>query len=269
MRKPVYWLWIGLLGLILLAACAPAPAPPPTPTPAPEVTDPAALLEWDTSPDAVVFRIDLAGTSGDRASDLNAVPYCTIFGDGHIIWLNPGTNPEEVLEALLDESTLRTFLYSLITEGFYEWEPHQTGAPQGRGEGTPRERILLTLFDEAHVVEDNASLPPGAFARIRERCRQLSDSPVLYVPMGVWVSALPTTERVNRTYNWANYRAMFDDVRLADMSPEQPRWFTGEAAAQAWELARRGRVVLVEDGATYRLVVQVPGLHAGVPDAPR
>lgn len=246
--------------LLLVAACAPAPTPVPAPS-----TDEPAGVEWDARPEAIVFQLGIAGTSSDRASDLNNVPYCTIYGDGHVIWLNPGINPEEYLETRLDEATLRAFLEELVYAGFYTWEPLQVGTPDGPGDGPPRERIILTLFGETHWLDSPANLPPGTFARLQDRCRQFTDSPVLYVPTGVWVSALPATENASREYAWSSYAEGFGGIRLADIPLERPRWVTGDAAASAWRLARRGRVLLSDEGQAYRLVVQVPGLQPAAP----
>lgn len=251
----------------LLAACAPAPTPQPLAA-TPDAATPASI-EWDTRPDAVVFRMDTRGTSGNRANDLNTLPYCTIYGDGHVIWLNPGINPEEYLEARIPEATLRDFLNGLIDTGFYTWEPQQIGQPEPQHEGPLHVRILLTLFDEPHWLDSTSNWPPDTFPRLLEICRQFSNSPVLYVPTGAWLSALPTTESSNRRYAWDTYAADFDDLQLADIPPESPRWITGEAAATAWSVVRRGRVLLTDQGQTYRLVVQVPGLQPGVPPAPR
>ncbi|MBN2469104.1 MAG: hypothetical protein JXN59_00160, partial [Anaerolineae bacterium] len=255
--------YLLLVLLLLLAACA------PTVTPAPPTVEGAPGVEWDTRAEAIVFQLGTGGASRDRASDLNSVPYCTIYGDGHVIWLNPGITPEEFLETRLDEATLRAFLEELVYAGFYTWEPQQVGTPPGRGEGPPRERITLTLFGETRWLESPAGWPPGTFARLQERCRQFTDSPVLYMPTGAWISALPTTESASREYAWEGFAEVFGGVRLADIPLESPRWVTGEAAASAWRLVRRGRVLLTEDGQTYRWVVQVPGLQPESPPAPR
>lgn len=254
-----------LLGA-LLAACAPAPSATPD---AIFATATPPTVEWDTRPDAVVFRMDTYGTSGDRASDLNAIPNCTIYGDGHVIWLNPGINPQEYLETRISQAALQAFLTGLVDTGFYTWEPQRIGQPDPFGEGPLRQRILLTLFGEIHWVDSAANWPQDTFTRLHDACRQFTDSPVLYVPTGAWLSAMPTGESSNRRYEWSLYASTFNDVQLADIPPEAPHWVTGEAAASAWELVRRGRVLLTEQGQNYRVVVQVPGLQAGAPDAPR
>lgn len=248
--------------LLTLAACAPASPP------APVLPAQSAGVEWDMRPEAIVFQLGITGTSSDRASDLNSVPYCTIFGDGHVIWLNPGISPEEYLETRLDDAMLRAFLEELVYAGFYTWEPLQAGTPDGPGDGPPREQITLTLFGETHWLASPASWPPETFTRLQDRCRQFTTSPVLYVPTGVWVSALPTTEQASREYAWASYADAFGGVRLADIPPENPRWVTGAAAASAWDLARRGRILLIDEGQAYRLVVQVPGLQPAAPAPP-
>ncbi len=257
---------VGMLLLLaaLLAACAPAGQMAQG---SGQTAD--GQIDWRRDPDAVIFRLDVGGSSGDPASDRNAIPFCTIFGDGHIVWVNPGITPEEVLEDRLDEDTLRAFLEEVVHSGFYTWEPQLVGTPVPPGSGSLRERVLLELFGEPHVVTADSNWPPDAFADLLARCRGLSAAPVLYVPAGAWVSAMPVSgESRLPAISWAGYAVRFPGVRLAAIPPERPHWATGDLAAAAWNLARRGRLHIRDEGLVYRLVVEVPGLQPAAPDAP-
>lgn len=260
--------WMVILLAVILTACAPGGSP------VSRMTDDAAApvserIDWDRSPDAVIFRVDSGTTGGDPASIRNAVPLCTIFGDGHIVWVNPGIMPEEVLEDRLDEATMRAFLEEVVLAGFYYWEPQIIGTPAPAAGSLLREYILLALFGEPHMVTADSNWPPNAFADLLARCRGLSTTPVLYVPTGAWVSAMPVPEEIHLpAISWAGYAVRFPDVRLVDIPPEKPRWVTGDLAAAAWNLARQGRLHIREEGIVYRLLVEVPGLQPAAPAAP-
>ncbi len=259
--------WMLILLGAALAACQPAGNPAPLATWQAGGTV-GERLDWNRSPDAVIFRLSSV-SGGDPASSRNAIPFCTLFGDGHIVWVNPGISPEEVLEDRLDETVMRAFLEEVVTAGFYQWEPQLVGTPAPTDSGALREYILLELFGEPHVVTADSNWPPDAFASLLARCRGLSTTPVLYVPTGAWLSAMPVPEEAHMpAISWSGYAVRFPGVRLADIPPEKPRWVTGDLAAAVWGLARHGRLHINEDDAVYRLLVEVPGLHPAAPAAP-
>src|SRR5579859_6813193 len=78
--------------------------------PNPTATSPA-LLSWDTNPNAVIFRLDRTLNGESTVSAHNRLPLCTLFGNGHLVWVNSAPpNGEQILEAQLDASVFRSFL---------------------------------------------------------------------------------------------------------------------------------------------------------------
>ncbi len=229
-------------------------------------------LDWDRSPDTAIVRLDTTGSSGLPYNDLNLIAFCTLFGDGHIVWVDPFAEPEQVLEDRLDDETFRAFLEYVIGTGFYSWDEEagiyipSTEEPE---EGPIVERITVTLYGETRILNAFSNWPPDAFANILERCQQLSTSPVIYLPPGAWVSAVPVERRSDiPSMPWDVFAESFPGVDLAEMTLDNPTWATGDLARVVWEVARTGRMQIIDGDQTYRFVAQVPGIQSYAPPAP-
>ncbi len=260
-----------LILLILAGACTPSgtEAPPPDDDAAGAI---GSALDWDHTPGAELVRIDTAGRTGDPANDLNILPFCVLFGDGHVIWVDPYADPEQTLEDRVDEQTVRAFLEYVIGSGFYSWSSDEgifIPATDEPDEGPIIERIAVTLYGETHVINALSNWPPDAFANILSRCQRLSAAPVLYVPPGAWVSAVPSEMRSDvPSLPWDVFRASYPDVNLSTMTLENPVWATGDLVHTFWDIARQGRMQITEGNQAYRIVVQVPFLQPYAPPAP-
>lgn len=262
-----------VMAWVLLSACSPGggAAPPPQ-----DQEDAVSLLgsalDWDRSPDTVLVRLDTAGGTGNPADDLNVIPFCTVFGDGHVVWVDPYADPEQVLEDRVSEQRIRSFLEYVIGTGFYSWDPETGFLPPSTElpfEGPIVEQITLTLYGETRTLNAFSNWPRDAFANILERCRQLSDAPVLYLPTGAWLSAIPVEMRSDiPSLPWSSFEERFPDLDLSAATLENPRWVTGELAGLVWNIARAGRMQVTAGDSAYRLVVQVPRIQPHAPPAP-
>jgi hypothetical protein len=269
----VVWFLMLMLLLLLVNACTPVDSGgvPATGSES-AVNTLGSALDWDRSSEAVIVRLDTAGNSGQPYDDLNLIPFCTLFGDGHIVWVDPYADPEEVLEDRLADETFRSFLEYVIGIGFYSWDP-ETGIllppTEEAQEGPIVERITVTLYGETRILNAFSNWPSDAFANILDRCQHLSTTPVIFVPQGAWVSAVPVEARSDiPSMPWEVFAASFPDVDLTAMPLDNPRWATGELARVSWEIARAGRMQITDGGVTYRFVVQVPGIQPYAPPAP-
>lgn len=229
-------------------------------------------LDWDRSPDVAIIRMDTTGSSGLPYNDLNLIPFCTIFGDGHIIWVDPFAEPEQVLEDRLDDETFRAFLEYVIGIGFYSWNEEAgiyVPGTEEPSEGPIIERIMLTLYGETRILNAFSNWPADAFANILERCQQLSNAPVIYLPQGAWISAVPVERRSDTpSMPWEIFAESFPGLNLATVTLDNPTWATGDLVRVFWEVARAGRMQILDGDQAYRFVVQVPGLQSYAPPAP-
>lgn len=275
MRRISAWL---LLLLLVAVACNPGgtDAAPAGGAAVPDVADGSTsltdLLDWERAPDAVVVRLDTVGTSGSTADDLNSIPFCTLFGDGHLVWLDPFADPEQVLEDRLDDGEIRRFIEYVIGLGFYSWS-EETGfspptvEPQ---EGPLVEQLSVNLYGDDRSLTSLSDWPTEAFANILERCRALGTEPVLYVPRGgAWLSTVPVEMRRDvPSLPWSVYTDAFPEVDLAAIGVENPLWVTGDLAQSMWDIARAGRMQVTHEGQAYRIAMQVPVIQPDAPPAP-
>lgn len=250
-----------LVILLLVAACT-------TPTPTPAL--PAANnnnVDWDHSPDALIVRLAYAGTFASTIDDLNNIPYCALWGDGHVIWVDPFADPQLVLEDRIDEARMRGFLEFMIDMGFFDWA-NQRDLSANPAESSELEQLTVTLYGQT-VNHAGSHWPADTFEQLLNYCRHLSNAPVQYLPPGAWVSAVPVdVQRGAPTIPWSVYESRYPDVDLVAMPPDDPQWATGDWLQRAWEMARQGRTQLTQDGVTYKIAVQVPDLQESAPPAP-
>lgn len=247
-----------LLALLLLAGALTACRED---TPAPPAQDGDKALGpfgWDTAPDALIVRLDTYDDDAGPAETLNTLPPCTVWGDGRVVWTAPrAPRGEDLLEARIDEDTLRGFVESIIGRGFYTWEDE----PLVSLDETPLlESITLALYGEVRTVRRVSSWPQDSFNRTLDECRRLSASPVLVQPSAGWVSAYPIPlDDARPSWLWPP-RAPFTLRELAES--RQARWLEGDLATTIWQSAREtgGATQVVErGGGSYALAIVVPG----------
>lgn len=258
-----------LIAVLILAACGGDTNPDGDPNQAQ-----GGLLGWDRSPNVAIVRLDTGGRTGEVATDMNELPFCVLYGDGRVVWLSQNVSPEEVYEARIDDQAFRSFLEYVITSGFYSWTEDEgfivpTPELEFAQPAPLLETITVTLYGETRQLDALSNWPPGAFDNILERCRTLSDSPTLFVPQGVWLSALALPMRSDiPSLPWTLYETNYPNLDLASIPPESPMWAEGGLATLAWQTAREGMVQITDGGTAYRLIAQVPYLHEDAPPPP-
>jgi hypothetical protein len=261
-----------LFALVLASACTPAGSDP-APDAAQADDTIGNVLDWDRSPGAVVVRLDTTGGTGQAYNDLNTIPFCTLFGDGHLVWVDPYADPEQVLEDRIDEARIRAFLEYVIGSGFYTWDPNAElllPVTQEPGEPGPvMERITVTLYGQTVSQTARSNWPREAFASILERCQRLTETPAFYEPTGGWLSFVPVEMRSDiPSLPWEAFAEAFDDLNPATVTLDNPQWVTGDLARALWDLVREGRMQVTREGTAYRLVLQVPVIQPAAPAAP-
>ncbi|MBN2303372.1 MAG: hypothetical protein JXQ72_02770 [Anaerolineae bacterium] len=216
------------------------------------------LFEWDHAADAVVVRLDSRPNQESPAFLLNSIPPCTVWGDGRVVWVSREAAGEEaVLEARIDDATLRGFVEDIINRGFYDWEdellPPTSSDPIV-------ETMTISLYDEVHTVRRYTLWPQKAFTQVLAQCQTLSDTPVRVEPKAGWISAYPVPQD-NQVPNWDwPLNAPFTLAELAENG--EARWLEGDLATLVWRSARedRGDIQVVERGGeAYQVAIAVPG----------
>lgn len=248
------YLFILILGLVLAACGDETPAA----NESAESGGSLGLFDWERNPDTIIVRLDSLPDQEDPALIANSIPPCTLWGDGRVVWTTRDeSGAEVVLEARIDDVTMRSFLEDIISRGFYDWQdeliPPSTTDPV-------IESITVSLYDEVRTIRRYSTWPQNNFARILANCQTLSDQPVLVQPSAGWISAYPVPrDTLAPSWPWPE-NAPFSLRELTQNG--ESRWLEGPLATEVWLSARedRGDIQVVErDGGAYQVAIAVPG----------
>jgi hypothetical protein len=238
----------------------------------PSTTQPAngvPALTWNTSPDAVIFRVDRQVVNAPPFDDLNRLPLCTLYGDGRVVWVNAlRPSGEEVLEALIDPAQMRSFLDYLIGEMQFYAIPDYASLELPPSDKTGVDSLTLTLTEQARTLRNYKLWPNDVYALILEKCRTLSSAPVRIDPSGGWVTVYAGPSQTLMPYiDWPD-TAPFRMAEAA--SSAQAQWVTEVALRMLWQTQRetQGNILWREAGVYYQVAVQVPGISRQSPPAP-
>ena len=223
-----------------------------------ESSDNLGLFDWERDANTIIARLDSLPDQENAALITNSVPPCTLWGDGRVVWTSRDDNgAETVLEARIDEATMRGFLEDIINRGFYDWEdeliPPSTSNPVV-------ESVTVSLYDEVRTIRRHSNWPQNSFLRILTNCQTLSDQPVLVRPSAGWISAYSIPrDTLAPSWPWPS-NAPFTLRELTENG--ESRWLEGALATEVWLSARadRGDIQVIErnEGA-YQVAIAVPG----------
>jgi hypothetical protein len=222
-------------------------------------------LDWDRSPDSILLRVDQIATFESEAYTINALPLCTIWGDGRLVMLNYLGNTSEVLEARLSDEQIREVIENMIGFGFYSWEDDII--PAGAEDPT-LESVSLNLFDNPKTVERYNDWPTDGFSQILQLCQGSSPTRATVIPNGGWVSAsvLNSFDDNGNLLDWPR-NAPFTMADLA--SSDEPRWVEGAWAQEIWNITREiSTVQVLENGIAYEIAMEVPDISRTSQPAP-
>lgn len=264
-------LLLGFISTLLLVACAPQ-------TPESVVNED---INWDRSPESIVFRADVIG--GEQAGAFytrNEIPLCTIYGDNRVVWVNDlgDFNRQVLWDRVSDEDVRRFILYLAMTERFFTFtSDFEVSLPS---EVTPvREVLQVSVSGQSHMNDsfsgwDDDPLVASVenyFQRVVKACKSLSGSPVLYEPQGGWLSAqvLEYSPQIPLVI-WESNAAGLPLAPVA--GADQARWLDDNNVRVLWNLFLSSSPSVgffdVEDEQIYQLALQVPGVTRESPAAP-
>lgn len=271
--------WVASAGFAvalaaLLSACNNQSNPNTTPD-TPSAPNNAATaspppIGWDTSPNAIIFRLDRTFNGEPVVNAHNQLPLCTIFGNGHLVWVNPiPPNGEQVLEAQLDTPTIQSFADFVIRQQhFYSIPDYAANELPPNGQYTT-ESISLNLNNTPHTVRNYSHWPGNEFQNMLDKCSHLTQQPVLYVPTGAWLEVFPVNgPDVDPPILWTSAIPF----HLADVAASgKPLWLSGSLLGTLWQTIHRtlGAVQWIENGKAYQIALEVPGISRDAPLAPQ
>lgn len=251
--------WTLILTL-MLAACRPA---------APATVVPTTLVNWNRSPQAVVFRAEIVGGQSDFIAR-SVVPNCTIYGDNRVVWINElGAFQIQVLEDRLSDSVIDTFVqYLAAQERIYTFEARLQDIQTQASVSPVVERVTLEVNDVLHQADSFSGWDVEWFPRVLRACKGLSGAPVLVAPSSGWLWAQSIPFSITPPVTTWNAAAM--GLSLASATDSAPHWISGAAASTLWNtLHSLPDNVIFEDGTNYyEVALQVPGVTRDAPPPP-
>lgn len=251
--------------LILMAGCR---------TAEPSLNPPAAqnqrVIQWDRSPDNIIFQADVAG-GPDTITRLSEIPLCTIYGDNRVVWTNEldAFNVQTLYDFVSDETIDSFITYLTVQERIYTFEAF--AAEQTTPEVVPIvETVLINVNQRLHTADAFSGWDADWFARVLRSCQRLSQTPILFEPDGAWLTVATApynTEAPIIVWNPQDTGLSFADA----LASSQPRWITGSNVLPLWNALNTlpSALLFSENNQYYQVAVQVPGITRNAPPRPQ
>jgi hypothetical protein len=233
--------------------------------------EPLPEVNWDRSPNNIIFRADVIGGTGSEAfASRGEIPYCTIYGDNRIVWTNELSAYEvQVLWDQITDESIQSFVYYLVVQQqIYNYNASANLEPPS-ADSPVVEKITLSVNNRLHETDAFGGWPPGYFQDVLAACRTISNTPVLYEPEAAWISAqeVPYNDSMPGVV-WDGAAAGLSMAELAGSG--QPRWVTDNNVKVIWNLLRNSapNIEFIEGDKQYQVAIQIPGVTRQSPDAP-
>jgi hypothetical protein len=228
------------------------------------------LVQWDRSPQSIVFRADVIGGDDDFHAR-NAIPNCTIYGDNRVLWVNElGPFRIQVLEDRLTDAAISAFIQHLtVDERIYTYEAHLSDVQTETSVNPVVETIQVNVNGLEHDSDSLSGWDNDYFPRIVDACQHLSSAPVLVEPSSGWliVQAVPFSIQPP-VVNWDRGAT---GLSLASEADGSPHWISGATASQIWDTlhSQPSNLLFNEGDSYYEVALQVPGVTRDAPPAPQ
>jgi hypothetical protein len=225
------------------------------------VLPPRPVLEWDTSPDAVVIEAYVVGGMVPMNYHQNYIPEVRVFGDGRIVWVEWQSGSRTVLEGQLTEAELRAVLEKFSSAGFFGWENfyEPDGVIYDAGTATLRVNLLSISKSVSEYVE---GAPPKYHELWAYVANGAGTTGAPFMPEnGYLLATLINGTGFTATHIWPEEAT---GLKLSDVTAG--RYVQGEALTNAWAILNENQYAIIEsDGALYSITLQIPGLSYQTP----
>lgn len=265
-----WWVVLALgLAVMVLAACQSGTTPPPSDEGTLTRPDLVGLIEWDGSPDAVVFRAERVTTATDGFFSLGEVADCTLYGDNRLVYLLPGEGESMVVAVdTVSSEAVRTFIEDMTLNAQLFSQSAGFDALVGEDRPSSYERVEVNINDQSHRFDSVGGWADNYYESLVRRCTEMAAAPAEYAPDGgAWVTVREVT------YNPDQPGILWSAANGLDLGTlgTDRQWVTGEAALALWDVLRtavRPDIQLQQGERTFQAVMQVPGITRSAPAAP-
>lgn len=234
-----------------------------------------SIIQWDRSPQTVVFRTEVVG--GDNAGSFlarNEIPLCSIYGDNRVVWVNDlGDFDTQVLWDKVTDQQIQDYIgFLTVAQQIFSYDAGADLQPPDTVQPV-REVITINVNGRIHQTDSFSSTewPVDYFEKITDFCKEVSRAPVLYEPTGAWLSVQAIPYDSTRPLQIWNGEA--SGLKLAEVAQRsEPLWLTGDNLRILWNIMRNSSPLTMfsdEEGNAFNLVLEVPGIHPNSPPAPQ
>lgn len=225
------------------------------------VLPPRPVLEWDTSPDAVVIEAYVVGGMVPMNYHQNYIPEVRVFGDGRVVWVEWQDAHRTVLEGHLTQDELRTVLEEFSSAGFFGWENFYE--PDSMIYDAPTSTLRVNLLSINKSVSEYVEGAPAQYGVLWARVASGAGATgAEFVPEnGYLLATLINGTGFTATHIWPDEAT---GLTLSEVTAGQ--YVQGEALAAAWRIINESQYATVEsDGALYFIALQIPGISYQAP----
>jgi hypothetical protein len=230
-------------------------------------------IEWDSNPATLIISAtNCCGLVTPFYHD-NYIPDALVWGDGRILWSQTGANGNrQIMQGQLSSTQLHDWLQSTADSGFFGWKPLYKG--DSNPTDLPTRCITINLSSQDKKVCEYFQGAPEAFQKLYDQLSQgLGVAGTPFVPQRAYLTAhsFPKTNLGNNGASQSGktplWNAKTAGVSLAEAG--NGVWLEGASLKQAWELVNQNPFapMAVENGQTYQLTLQVPGVSLATPPA--
>ena len=228
-----------------------------------------SVVQWDRDPATVVFRAEVVGGEA-FFYNRSQIPLCTIYGDNHIVWtVTNGRNVTQVLHDRLTDQQLTQFVEALtLAYRIYDYTSEAENATSG-DIAPVVEQLTLNVNGIEHVTDAFGGWNYEYFELLLARCSELSQSPVIYEPTGVWLSVQQVEYDTNApSLRWDGVSRGVDLQALAESG--EPTWITNSNVRLLWSIVQDNppNIQLEQGENTYQIALEIPNVTISSPPAP-
>jgi hypothetical protein len=235
-----------------------------------DVNAPAISVSWDRDPSTIVFRAEVVGGEDDDAFyRRNDVPYCTIYGDGQIVWTNETGTGFQILYDHLSDEQIASFASYLITQrAIYDYTAE--AAYEISSTAPVAEVLTLNVNDTHHVTDVFGGWDYQYFEEILGNCVRLGRTPTIFEPTEAWISAQATT--YDSTVPFQRWSQQATGISLSELAASgERRWISGDLVRAIWRWIYRAvpNMQFGQGDGVYYIGLEVPSVTRFAPPRPQ
>jgi hypothetical protein len=228
-------------------------------------------IYWTRTPDSIVFRADVVGGQPtDSITARSEIPNCTIYGDNRVVWINTAAdNTAQILFDVVTDDVIQRFVTDLtISDQIYTYPAGAQNLPPSTTKPVV-ETLTVNVSGREHTTDAFGGWTYTYYENILNRCKALSQSPVLFEPTEAWLSVQEIPYDTNRPLRiWDSAASGLDLAAIAQSG--EPQWITGDNVRSLWNILQSGgaEVQLAQDVGNYQIALQIPNVTRDAPAAP-